>query len=443
MSATSPISIDVPRFIAERPVGRFQWLVVALCTMTVFLDGYDTQSVAFVAPSIAQDWSLSKAELGPLFTASLVGLLIGALVFGLIADRVGRRRMVMTCTLVFGAFTLATAFADDLPQLLVLRFIAGLGLGGGMPNAIALTAEYCPERRRATMVMLMFAGFSLGAAASGGVAALLLPGFGWRGVWYVGGIVPLLLVLVQYWTLPESIRFLMVSGAPREQVVDLLGRIDRRVGIPLSARLVAGEPPLPGVPVAQLFSIERAPGTVLLWCVFFMNLLSLFLLQNWIPIVTGAGGIAPQTAVLIGTMFQVGGTLACLVVGFPIDRLGPYRVLPVMFGAGFFIVVGLGFAGGSVALLMVLTFLAGFCVVGGQNAANAMAAIFYPTAIRSTGVGWSLGIGRIGAIAGPLIGSLVLSQDWPTPAVFIVGAVPLAVACGACLLLAMRYADTV
>lgn len=439
MPTLQPDAIDVPSFIADRKVGGFQWLVVGLCTLTVFLDGYDTQSVAFVAPSIAAEWHLSHLQLGPLFTASLVGLLIGALGFGLLADRVGRRVMVMVCTATFGLFTLATALSNDFTTLLILRFIAGLGLGGGMPNAIALTAEYCPERRRATLVMLMFAGFSLGAAASGGVAAALIPTWGWRAVWIIGGIVPLLLVVVQYLALPESIRFLLVRNAPRERVVRLLSRIDPKTHFSETARFDLGEPPTPGVPVVQLFAGRRAFGTIMLWAMFFTNLLDLFLLQNWIPVLTHDAGIPVQTAVTIGTMFQVGGTLACFAVGWPIDRFGPYKVLTVMYAAAFLLMVALGRAGADVALWTGLTFVAGFCIVGGQNAANALAAIFYPTAIRSTGVGWSLGIGRVGAILGPLFAGFLLSLHWPIASVFLVGAIPLAVAAFACAAMGVSY----
>jgi MFS transporter, AAHS family, 4-hydroxybenzoate transporter len=437
--ATTATVIDVPAFIGERPVGRFQWLVVWMCTLTVFLDGYDTQSVAFVAPSIAADWHLGPHQLGPIFVASLVGLLIGALGFGLLADRVGRRRMVIGCTLVFGLFTLGTALAQNVPQLLLLRFLAGLGLGGGMPNAIALTAEYCPERRRATLVMLMFTGFSLGGAASGGVAAALIPQFGWRSVWFVGGVLPLLLVPLQIWALPESIRYLMVSGAARARIVELLARIDPRATISPQAVLHAGEAEARGVPVVQLFTGGRALGTVLLWTMFFMNLLDLFFLQNWIPVITHNAGIPVTTAVLIGTLFQVGGTLSCLVVGWPMDRFGAFRVLPFMYGAGAILVAVLGNAGASVSALMALTGLAGFCVVGGQNAANALAAIFYPTAARSTGVGWCLGIGRIGAIIGPLVGAFLVSLNWPTPSIFLLGALPLGIATLAVAMMGLRY----
>lgn len=417
--------VDITAFVNERRVGGFQILVVALCALTVFLDGFDTQSIAFVAPSIAHEWNLQRAALGPIFVASLVGLLVGALLFGPVADKIGRRSMLMACTLIFGICTLLTARSDSVTELLVFRFIAGLGLGGGMPNAIALTAEYCPENRRATLVMIMFTGFSLGAAAGGILAAVLIPNFGWRSVWYVGGVLPLLLLPLQFATLPESIRFLVVSNAPVERISRLVQRIDRKFQPPAGVRYEIAEARAPGVPVAHLFRGGRAWGTVFLWTMFFMNLLDLFFLQNWIPVITNAAGIPVQTAVVIGTLFQVGGVIACLFVGFPIDRYGAYRVLPLLYALGCLFVIIIGHAGASVPLLMLLTFGAGFCVVGGQNSANALAAIFYPTPMRSTGVGWSLGIGRIGAILGPLIGGFLISLRWPNSSIFLLGSLPL------------------
>lgn len=417
--------IDVPSFINARPVGRFQILVVALCALTVFLDGFDTQSIAFVAPSIAREWHLERAALGPIFVASLIGLLIGALLFGVVADKIGRRAMIILCTLIFGACTLLTATADGVPELLVFRFITGLGLGGAMPNAIALTAEYCPERRRATLVMVMFTGFSLGAAAGGAVAAVMIPAFGWRSVWYVGGALPLLLLPWQLAALPESIRFLVIKNAARERIAALVKRIDPRHAIPADARFDIGEARASGIPVTHLFRAGRAPGTILLWIMFFMNLLDLFFLQNWIPTITHGAGIPEQTAVVIGTLFQVGGVVACLFLGISIDRFGAYKVLPLVYFLGGVFVMTLGYAESSVPALMLLTFGAGFCVVGGQNSANALAAMFYPTSMRSTGVGWSLGIGRIGAIIGPLIAAFLIALHWPTASIFMLGATPL------------------
>lgn len=431
--------VDISSFINGRRIGGFQIIVVLLCALTVFFDGYDTQSVAFVAPSIAAQWHLSREALGPLFVASLFGLLIGSALFGLVADKLGRRNIIMLATLIFGVCTLGTAQAGGISELLIFRFLAGLGLGGAMPNAIALTAEYCPERRRATVVMIMFTGFSIGAAAGGALAAVLIPHFGWRAVWYVGGAIPILLVPLQWALLPESLRYLVVSGATRERIEQLVRRIDRGFLVPADARYQSGEARAEGVPVAHLFRDGRALGTVLLWIVFFANLLDIFLLQNWIPVISHSAGLSVQKAVVVGTLFQVGGVVAALLIGLVMDRYGSCRTLALLYAVGCVFAIVLGLAGSSEEALMVLTFLVGFSVVGGQNAANALSAIFYPTAMRSTGVGWALGIGRIGAIVGPLLGAFLLSQHWPDSSLFFVGAVPLFIAMLAVIALGRRY----
>jgi AAHS family 4-hydroxybenzoate transporter-like MFS transporter len=419
--AISQAPVDVVEFIDAQPVGGFQLKLLLTCAAVLFLDGFDTQAIGFVAPSLAKEWGLTKAALGPVFSAGLFGLMIGALIFGPLADRIGRRKIIIFSTLAFGIGTLATAFVQDVNALLAIRFLTGLGLGGAMPNAIAMTSEFNPRRRRATMVMIMFCGFSVGAALGGFLAAALIPHFGWRSVFVVGGLAPLLLVPVLALRLPESVRFLALTGRANERVAQLLRLINPKVAFAPETQFVVHEPALAGIPVLHLFAAGRTLVTLLLWVVFFMSLLDLYFLSNWLPTVLNDLGASVSEAAVIGSTLQVGGVVGAFALGSIIDRFS-FRALALVYLIAVFAVGAIGQLGHSVVLVSLAIFVAGFCVVGGQIAANALAAAFYPTSVRSTGVGWALGVGRVGSIVGPLVGGVLLSLKWSTASVFICAA---------------------
>lgn len=418
-SGASPV--DVAGYIDQQPVGAFQIKLLLTCAAVLFLDGFDTTAIGFVAPSLAKEWALSKGALGPVFSAGLFGLMIGALTLGPLADRIGRKRIIVFSTLAFGLGTLATAFVQDVNTLLAIRFLTGLGLGGAMPNTIAMTSEFSPHRRRATMVMIMFCGFSAGAALGGLLAAALIPEFGWRSVFVVGGAAPLLLVPILALRLPESVRFLALTGSANTHVGELLALINPKAAFVPATQFVVHEPGLAGMPVLHLFRDGRTLVTLLLWVVFFMSLLDLYFLTNWLPTVLNDLGASVSTAAVIGSMLQIGGVVGTFALGSVIDRFS-FRALALVYFIAVFAVAAIGQLGHSVVFVTMAIFAAGFCMVGGQIAANALAAGFYPTSVRSTGVGWALGIGRVGSIIGPLVGGALMTAKWSTGSVFMAAA---------------------
>jgi AAHS family 4-hydroxybenzoate transporter-like MFS transporter len=427
--------VDVAALIDQQPVSRFQIRVIALCAGVVFMDGFDTQAIGYVAPTLSKLWNLQPGALGPVFGAGLFGLMLGALIGGPVADRIGRKRVIVLSTLAFGLCSLLTVTAESPSSLLLWRLATGFGLGGAMPNAIALTAEYSPQRSRAMLIMIMFCGFSLGSALGGVFAAHLIPTFGWTAVFWLGGILPAALSLLLVLALPESIRLLALWSTEDRPIRTILAHIAPAQSVAVGTRFVAREERLAGFTVRHLFAGGRALGTGLLWVMFFMNLLDLYFLANWLPTVISNAGIAVEIAVIITTLLQIGGVAGAVSLGWLIDRHSPFHVLAAAYLAAGLLIAAIGISGSSLALLIPAVFGAGFCIVGAQIGANALSASFYPTAIRSTGVGWALGIGRIGSIIGPVVGGVILSLRWQTMSLFLIGALPAFCAAAAALVM--------
>ncbi|MBI4886695.1 MAG: MFS transporter [Acidobacteria bacterium] len=418
---TAPHPLTVNEIIDTRPVSGFQILTIVLCSLVLLLDGFDTQAMGFLVPPIAEELGIPLSAFGPVLSAGLFGLMIGAMSAGPIADRWGRKWAIVVSALAFGAFSLATPQADTTGELVTLRFLTGLGLGGAMPNVVALASEYAPKRLQPILVTAIFAGMGGGAVLASLVGGALIPVWGWRSVFYVGGMLPIALALVLVKALPESVRFLTARGDDSARVAAIIRRIAPDLG-ELPAAAATATPG--GVPVAELFSGGRTTGTLLLWVPFFMNLLILYFILSWLPSLLRQAGMPVAAGITAVMVFSIGGIIGALVQGPIMKAFGvfPTMVAEFVVSLGLVVLASLIFA--NFQLMMAVTFTLGVSVQGAQAGLNVLSAMYYPTVIRSTGVGWALGIGRIGSIVGPIIGGVMLSMQWTPQQIFMAGAVP-------------------
>ncbi|MFM0258086.1 MFS transporter [Paraburkholderia sediminicola] len=421
--------IDVVEVIERQKVGAGQCLVVLLCALLMFLDGFDTQAISYIVPVLSKDWHLPREILGSIFSAALVGLMIGYLAIAPLSARFGHKRMMLTSTLLFAVFTMLTVFATNVTELIGLRFLTGIGLGAAAPSAVALTCEFAPKRLRATFVLLVYCGFSLGFVVAGLTAGTLIPAYGWRSLMLAGAIAPLALTLPLSWLLPESLAFLQRRPQGNERMRAVLQRLFPRVDVPLGSTFWLEDQNETRASVAALVRGPRSIGTVLLWLIFFLNLAEFYFMQSWLPTMMTGLKYSPSAIVWMTALPTIAGVLSAVPLGLAMDRVGPYVTLTVMYLAGwvFMWLVGGAFSG-SIAWLMVMVFCAGFCISGGQKSVIALAAVYYPPNLRSTGVGWALGIGRLGGIAGPLIAGMLYSAHWTPAEIFRFSAWPVLVA---------------
>jgi MFS transporter, AAHS family, 4-hydroxybenzoate transporter len=388
--AKLPCNPDRPNAVADG-FSLYHLCVFALCALGLLFDGYDVQAIGFVAPALIKDWGITKAALGPLFSANLFGMLIGAPLLGSLADKIGRRPVLFGALAGCGVLMLLCSRATSLHELMMLRFCTGLGLGALVPTSLAVASEFSPQKSRAIVVMLMSLGFVGGAVIGGAVSAHLIPVYGWPSVFMFAGCGSILAAAIQFFWLPESRK--PISKTP--------------------------EGVIPEEGLKPLFRRNYLLITLLLWLVNFANLLDLYLLSSWLPTLLSEAKLPIKTAVLATSVFQFGGVPATLLISMLAKRIKFTWLVVANFFIGSISMVGIGLAvGSSVALLFVAIFLAGFCVVGGQSGVNALGAYYYPSRMRAAGMGWASGVGRFGSAAGPIFAGLIVAMRIGTEAVF-------------------------
>jgi MFS transporter, AAHS family, 4-hydroxybenzoate transporter len=420
--------INVTELVDQSRIGGFHIVLFSLCALSLVMDGFDVQAMGYVGPEIQTAFDMPRDQFGNLLAVANLGLMLGALLFTIIGDRIGRRPALIAGTLFYAVVSILTARADSAGELFLLRFIGGFGLGSVVPNATALIGEYSPKRLRVMLMMGITVGFTAGAAFGGFIAAWLVPQFGWQAVFYFGGIVPFVAGIAMLFWLPESLQFLVVRNR-LDKVAQWIRRIDPARGAGETTEFAVSEQARQGVPVKYLLLEGRAPVTILYWLVNFTNILNLYFLAGFLPTILAGQGIDSSTAKMLTALMQVGGTLGTFGLAWAIARRGFTPILLAAFAVATVAIAVLGSAPvlSAVPLLALVLFVAGWCVVGGQPGLNALAATYYPTDMRSTGIGWGLGWGRTGGILGPMLGGQLLVLNWPTRSVFFVFAVPAAV----------------
>jgi len=426
-------AVNIQTFINEHPFSGFQWLIFFMCFVIVLLDGFDTAAIGFIAPSLITEWGISKPALAPVLSAALFGLACGALVSGPLSDRLGRRSLLLGSVLLFGVACLGSAFSSSIEQLTTLRFVTGVGLGAAMPNAVTMMGEYCPDRRRATLINLMFCGFPLGAAFGGFLAAWLIPHFGWRSVLVLGGVTPLLLLVLLLAKMPESVRYMVANSHPVERVRAALARISGDAVQAGSFVMTENAPQTGSKGLGVVLSRAYIVGSVMLWVAYFMGLVIFYASINWMPVLLKDAGLTPQRATLISALFPLGGVGAVLC-GVLMDRFNANRIIAACYALTAVSVYFIGQAVGNVGALVFIVFVAGVLMNTAQSSMPALAAAFYPTQGRGTGVAWMLGVGRFGGIFGSFLVAELTREHFSFSAIFAIVAGAGVISCIALLI---------
>jgi MFS transporter, AAHS family, 4-hydroxybenzoate transporter len=418
--------VHVSQLLDDAGLRAFQIKLIAWSTLIALIDGYDIGAVAFAAPHLIQSWHVPPKSLGLVLTASNFGVLFGSQIFGWVGDRYGRKTSLIACNLLFGVFTYWAAYSTNLTELFILRTIAGLGIGGVIPNVVAINAESAPRHLRATLAIIATGMVPIGGAVAGFAAAAFIPHYGWPVLFHIGGVAPIAFAVVAMVGMPESIKFMALHEGQRSKLERLIATIRPDFKVPANARFVIeDEQQFPSSNPRYLFRNGLEVITPLIWLIFILNLMGYFFLISWTPTMLVAAAHASQTvAALTGAGLQVGGTVGALLLCWWLQRQR-FLAIAILFLIAVPIVGAVGYAGlASTTALVIVAFLAGAVVLGIQTGINVVGAMIYPTSLRANGSGWQLGLGRFGAIIGPLAGTLLVAL--PIQWMYLCAAVPFA-----------------
>jgi AAHS family 4-hydroxybenzoate transporter-like MFS transporter len=418
---------NVDNIIDSSPLSKVQWKVIILCFLLAMIDGFDVQSIGYVGPILTDQLSIPHDVMGQIYSAAYIGLMIGALVGSPLADKIGRKPIILFSVLIMGIFSFATSFASSTTELFIFRFLTGVGLGGVMPNINILTAEFSPERKRATLMTVMFVGFPMGIMVGGIAAAKLIAVFGWQSVFIVGGILPAIILPVLWFMLPESPRFMALKQKNKKSLSKILNQISPKLKTtPYDIFVSEGHNKVGSI--KALFENSRTKMTLLLWLICLCNFLSIYGVIGWLPSLLKEAGFPLEKAIIATVIFSFGGVFGGLLIGYLMDKYNRIKVVTFGFAFATLSVAMIGQTTMYLPLLLIILFLAGISALGTQFGLNAVISNSYGTSSRSTGLGWALAIGRLGAVVGPILVGIALTNEISVDSLFLLGALPLFVA---------------
>ena len=428
--------LQMEELVDGQRFGRFNLTVLLWSFLAMLADGYDIAALASAAPQLARSWHIAPKAFAPALSASLFGILFGAPLLGYLGDRYGRRTAIVAGCVIYGLGTLATVWATDLDQVVALRFLAGIGIGGLMPNTIALNSELAPKRLRAALVVLMFTGITTGGGIPGYVQAWLIPHYGWQIMFWIGGLAPLLIAAGLLLALPESVKYLAMRPQRRVELLATVRRLRRDLSIADDAQFViAPAAQSSGSGLAQIFGRGLAWVTPILWICFATALMANYFINSWLPLIFESNGFTARQSGIAISCYHYGGTIGGLLMSLVLGRFG-FLAVAVMFLIAVPAIAAIGQPGISFATMVLAAALAGLCTLGAQFGNNAASGLVYPTAFRSRASGWALAVGRFGSVIGPLIGGMLIGMKLPLRQLFALASVPMLVGLGAALSLA-------